>query len=116
MTATSPNTLGHALRGFFADHLPRVRGASPHTVRSYRDTFVLLLRFVANISREGCVVEMQRIGRETPVGRLAGPDNILVFQTQRYFENPLVIQGPGAGAGVTAAGVLSDILKIAKSI
>ena len=75
-----------------------------------------VLRFVANISREGCVVEMQRIGRETPVGRLAGPDNILVFQTQRYFENPLVIQGPGAGAGVTAAGVLSDILKIAKSI
>ena len=47
MTATSPNTLGRALRGFFADHLPRVRGASPHTVRSYRDTFVLLLRFVA---------------------------------------------------------------------
>jgi integrase/recombinase XerD len=47
MTATSPNTLGRALRGFFADHLPRVRGASPHTIRSYRDTFVLLLRFVA---------------------------------------------------------------------
>jgi integrase/recombinase XerD len=47
MTAISPNTLGHVLRGFFADHLPRVRGASPHTVRSYRDTFVLLLRFIA---------------------------------------------------------------------
>jgi integrase/recombinase XerD len=47
MTATSPNTFGRALRGFFADHLPRVRGASPHTIRSYRDTFVLLLRFVA---------------------------------------------------------------------
>jgi site-specific recombinase XerD len=47
MNASSPNTLGRALRGFFADYLPRVRGASPHTVRSYRDTFVLLLRFVA---------------------------------------------------------------------
>jgi len=47
MKATSPNSLARTLRGFFADHLPRVRGASPHTVRSYRDTFVLLLRFVA---------------------------------------------------------------------
>jgi hypothetical protein len=38
---------GRALRRLFADQLPRVRGASPHTVQSYRDAFVLLLRFVA---------------------------------------------------------------------
>jgi len=43
-----PNALARALRGFFADHLPRVRGTSPHTVLSYRDSLVLLLRFVAN--------------------------------------------------------------------
>ena len=42
--STSPNTLGRALRRFFTDHLPRVRGASSHTVQSYRDAFVLLLR------------------------------------------------------------------------
>jgi integrase/recombinase XerD len=47
MNSTTPNTLGRALRGFFSDHLPRVRGASSQTVQSYRDTFVLLLRFVA---------------------------------------------------------------------
>jgi integrase/recombinase XerD len=47
MTAVPPNVLARALRGFFTDHLPRVRGASPHTIHSYRDTFVLLLRFVA---------------------------------------------------------------------
>jgi integrase/recombinase XerD len=51
MNAASPNTLGRALRGFFADHLPRVRGTSPHTVSSYRDTFILLLRFVATRRR-----------------------------------------------------------------
>ena len=45
MNAASPNTLGRALRSFFADHLPCVRGTSPHTVSSYRDTFILLLRF-----------------------------------------------------------------------
>ena len=58
MTSTTPNTLGRALRGFFSDHLPRVRGASSQTVQSYRDTFVLLLRFVAaqrpaSVTRKG---------------------------------------------------------------
>jgi aspartokinase/homoserine dehydrogenase 1 len=75
-----------------------------------------VLRYIADISQDGCVVGPRSILRDTPIGRLSGPDNILVFQTTRYFEHPLVIQGPGAGAGVTAAGVLSDILKIAKSI
>jgi integrase/recombinase XerD len=70
MTPASPNTLGHALRGFFADHLPRVRGASPHTVRSYRDTFVLLLRFVAT--------RKQRSVPELDVDHL-GPQEVLDF-------------------------------------
>jgi site-specific recombinase XerD len=48
MNATSPNALARTLRGFFADHLPRVRGSSPHTVLSYRDSLVLFLRFVAD--------------------------------------------------------------------
>jgi integrase/recombinase XerD len=47
MNATGPNALARALRGFFADHLPCVRGSSPHTVLSYRDSLVLFLRFVA---------------------------------------------------------------------
>jgi homoserine dehydrogenase len=75
-----------------------------------------VLRYIADISQDGCVVEPRSVPRDTPIGRLSGPDNILVFQTTRYCEHPLVIQGPGAGAGVTAAGVLSDILKIARSI
>ena len=47
MTAAGPNDLARALRAFFVDHLPRVRGTSPHTIQSYRDSLVLLLRFVA---------------------------------------------------------------------
>ena len=47
MNAGRPNDLARALRAFFADYLPKVRGASPHTVQSYRDSLVLLLRFVA---------------------------------------------------------------------
>lgn len=42
-----PNSLARALRRFFADHMPLARGLSPHTVRSYRDAFALLLRFLA---------------------------------------------------------------------
>jgi integrase/recombinase XerD len=48
MNSSKPNALGRTLRSFFADHLPRVRGSSPHTILSYRDTLVLFLRFVAN--------------------------------------------------------------------
>ncbi len=73
-----------------------------------------VLRFLADIDGSGCKVGLRRVDRDSPIGRLSGPDNILVFQTQRYYENPLVIQGPGAGASVTAAGVLSDLLKVAK--
>ena len=47
MTGPHPNTLARTLRAFFADQLPGLRGLSPHTIRSYRDSLVLLLRFAA---------------------------------------------------------------------
>lgn len=47
MTAARPNPLARALRDFFADHLPRLRGMSPHTIHSYRDSLSLLLRYLA---------------------------------------------------------------------
>lgn len=47
MKTAFPNPLARALRDFFADHLPRLRGLSPHTVLSYRDSLRLLLCFVA---------------------------------------------------------------------
>jgi hypothetical protein len=42
-----PNLLGAVVRDYFTDHLPRLRGMSPHTIQSYRDSLVLLLRFIA---------------------------------------------------------------------
>jgi integrase/recombinase XerD len=70
MKPASPNTLARTLRSFFADHLPRVRGTSPHTVHSYRDTFVLLLRFIAD--RRRCSVA------DLDVENL-GPQDVLEF-------------------------------------
>jgi site-specific recombinase XerD len=47
MKTDLPNLLGAAIRDYFTDRLPRLRGTSPHTVHSYRDSIVLLLRFLA---------------------------------------------------------------------
>ncbi|MGA2261519.1 MAG: tyrosine-type recombinase/integrase [Acidobacteriota bacterium] len=52
MKLESPNALAQAMRQFFADHLPRVRGMSPHTLHSYRDTFKLLLRFASSQKKQ----------------------------------------------------------------
>ena len=46
-------------------------------------------------------------------GRLQLTDNVVLFRTRRYSENPLVVQGPGAGREVTAAGVFADVLRLA---
>ena len=47
MNPIQPTLLARSLRDFFNDYLPGLKGSSPHTIRSYRDTFVLLLRFLA---------------------------------------------------------------------
>jgi homoserine dehydrogenase len=44
---------------------------------------------------------------------LGGSDNIIMFHSARYSPRPLIVQGAGAGAAVTAMGVMSDLLKLA---
>lgn len=51
MKAQTPNPLACMLHDFFLDYLPRLRGMSPHTIQSYRDSLVLLLRFLASYHR-----------------------------------------------------------------
>ncbi len=65
-----PNTLARALRGFFTEYLPAVRGASPHTILSYRDALVLLLRFLAGYKGRA-VVDLDLEDLE--------PDGVLAF-------------------------------------
>jgi integrase/recombinase XerD len=63
MNSPAPNALGRALRGFFADYLPRVRGTSPHTLHSYRDSLLLLLRFVgARRNRSVIALDIEDLG------------------------------------------------------
>ena len=58
-------------------------------------------------------VGIEELGQASPMGRLRGTDNQIVIRTKRYDTNPLVVIGPGAGAEVTAAGALHDIVAIA---
>lgn len=60
-----------------------------------------------------CGVELRSYPVGHPFARLHGTDNIFTIRTERYDTQPMLVQGPGAGAAVTAAGVFSDILKIA---
>ena len=55
------------------------------------------------------------IPKNSPLGSLKGSDAIFEIYTESYGEQPIVIQGAGAGASVTARGVFGDILRLAKS-
>lgn len=71
-----------------------------------------VLRYVAKISRRAIRVGVEAVPQASPLGRLRGTDNTVVIHSKRYATNPLVVTGPGAGAAVTAAGVLNDIVAI----
>ena len=71
------------------------------------------LRFVAKYEEGKLSVGLVRIPKEHPFYALEGSNNIILLTTDRYKEYPMLIQGYGAGAGVTAAGVFADIMSIA---
>lgn len=78
-----------------------------------------VLRYVGQVdlsgSNKSVKVGIEKYDASHPFASLKGSDNVISFQTERY-SNPLVIQGAGAGAEVTAAGVLADFLKIAQRL
>ncbi|KAF5447269.1 hypothetical protein F2P56_032836 [Juglans regia] len=71
-----------------------------------------VLRYVCVIEGSRCEVGIQELPKDSPLGRLRGSDNVLEIYSRCYNEQPLVIQGAGAGNDTTAAGVLADILDI----
>lgn len=70
-------------------------------------------RFVAKLEDGKGTVSLQEVGHDHPFYTLEGSNNIILLTTERYNEYPMLIQGYGAGAGVTAAGVFADIMSIA---
>ena len=70
-------------------------------------------RFVARLEDGKASVGLQEVGIGHPFYGLEGSNNIILLTTERYREYPMMIQGYGAGASVTAAGVFADIMSIA---
>ncbi|HNZ37550.1 MAG TPA: hypothetical protein PKN58_08100, partial [Candidatus Marinimicrobia bacterium] len=75
-----------------------------------------VLRYIAIYENEKAELKLVQVEANHPFYFLSGSDNIVAFTTKRYAENPLVIKGAGAGAEVTAAGVMADIFKIANAV
>ncbi len=70
------------------------------------------LKFVASYADGKASVGLQHISPEHDLYHLYGKDNIVLFYTNRYPEQPLVVKGAGAGADVTASGVFADIIRV----
>jgi len=71
-----------------------------------------VIRYVGTLENGTARAGIKLFHRTQPISQTKGTDNIIAFTTNRYSDTPLVIQGPGAGADVTAMGVFSDILKL----
>ena len=70
------------------------------------------LKYVAEFNNGKANVGLKEIPTTHPFYDLAGKDNIVLFFTNRYSEQPLIIKGAGAGADVTASGLFADIIRI----
>jgi aspartokinase/homoserine dehydrogenase 1 len=81
-----------------------------------------VLRYVGdlhgNLQKEKGVLEVKLVSvpKTSALGQVKGSDSIIEIYTESYGENPLVIQGAGAGAAVTARGVFGDVLRIAEKM
>jgi bifunctional aspartokinase / homoserine dehydrogenase 1 len=71
-----------------------------------------VLRYVARIGHKAIRVGIEAVPQNSPMGSLRGTANQVAIYSRRYKTNPLVVTGPGAGAEVTAAGVLNDIVAL----
>ncbi len=74
-----------------------------------------VLRYIGTIERDGrASARLVEVPMDHPCSQIRLTDNLVQFQTRRYFDNPLIVQGPGAGPEVTAGGVFADLLRLAR--
>ena len=108
-----PHGLTHGAVSDFLAALPKY-DAEMERLRCLAEGRGEVLRYVGRVSRDGkASVALRSYPKSHPFARIQLTDNIVLFRTSRYNENPLVVQGPGAGREVTAAGVFADLLRLA---
>ena len=72
-----------------------------------------ILKYIGEIDSNGKIsIGLKEFDQDHNFARLKGTDNMVLFYSDRYSKQPLVISGPGAGPEVTAAGVFADILRL----
>jgi aspartokinase/homoserine dehydrogenase 1 len=72
-----------------------------------------VLRYIVTATPRSVSARLAAVPADSPMGALQGTRNLIAFTTRRYRTEPLVVSGPGAGAEVTAAGILNDIYSLA---
>jgi aspartokinase/homoserine dehydrogenase 1 len=96
----------------FMQRLPQFDAAMSKTLAEARARSEIL-RYVGRIDAAGrATVGLTRLDARHTFGNMALTDNVVRFATRRYCDNPLIVQGPGAGPEVTAGGVFSDLLRL----
>jgi len=73
------------------------------------------LKFVARYENGKASVGLQSIAPDHPFFNLEGKDNIVLYTTNRYADQPLIVKGAGAGADVTASGIFADVIRSANN-
>ena len=73
------------------------------------------LKYVATLKNGRACVGLREIPKDHSFYNLKGSDNIVLFYTNRYKNQPLIVKGAGAGGEVTASGIFADIIRIGKS-
>ena len=102
--------------GSVEDFYTEMAKQEPHFKKIFEEaaTASCKLKFVATYENGKAAVGLRHIPAESDFYHLYGKDNLVLFYTERYPEQPLVIKGAGAGADVTASGVFADVIRVAR--
>jgi aspartokinase/homoserine dehydrogenase 1 len=108
-----PAELAGGSREEFMEQLPRYDGAMAERLAAARERGKVL-RYTGTLTAAGeATVGLTELDAQHPFANIALTDNVVRFATRRYCDNPLIVQGPGAGPEVTAGGVFADLLRLA---
>ncbi len=104
------------MRGNVADFYFEMEKHEEHFKSLYHEAIAkgCKLKFVASLENGKASVALQHIAPDHDLYHLYGKDNVVLFYTSRYMQQPLVIKGAGAGADVTASGIFADIIRAAR--
>lgn len=118
VTSLVPDTLQNCSTDQFMAQLAIYDTEITQSLNQKRQNQTDVLQYVGKIDFEQSLasVGIAAYNNSHPIANLRGTDNIVIIKTKRYYDQPLVIQGPGAGPEVTASGVFADLLRLAARI